>query len=229
MAGAVRSQSLPPEVREEMETNYQRTRPLASATRLWERVLTERERQRLGGDLQKAWRQHSTVGMWMQLRGVSLQRAVVDVSYELNFINDRTRRWLLRELGEVPDDPPEALKAAIASGDLVLVENPRAAYWRSQPITVDWEKRSVLWNFFWELCQHAKAGKGIDRLTFGTRAHRDIVANQKNRLLAERGFPSDLGKLIKPIGRGTQKLDLPAARIHLFELSIAEPVREWMA
>jgi hypothetical protein len=229
MAAAVRSQPLSPEVQEEMETNYDRIRPAASAFRLWERVLTEAERQRLGGDLEKVWRQHGTAGMWMQLRGVSLQRAVVDVAYELNFINDRTRRWLLRELGEVPDDPSETLEAAIASGDLVLVENPRAAYWRSQPITVDWEKRSALWIFFWELCKHAKAGKGIDRLTFGTQAHRDIVAKQKTRLFAEPGFPSDLGKLIKPIGRGTQKLDFPAASIRLFEMSIAEPVRERMA
>ena len=165
----------------------------------------------------------------MKLRGVSLPRAIVDVAYELNFINDRTRRWLLRELEEVPDDPSEALEAAIASGDLVLVENPRAVYWRSQPLTVDWEKRSALWLFFWQLCQHAKAGKGIDRHTFGNQAHRDIVAKQKARLLAQPGFPSELGNLIKPIGRGTQKLDFPAARIRVFEMSRAEPLQEWMA
>jgi hypothetical protein len=226
VVATVRPHPLSPRAREELEANYHRIRAAVSAIRLWERILTEAERQRLGGDLEIAWRQHGTAGMWMKLRGVSLPRAVVDVACELNFIDDRTRRWLLREVGEVPDDPAEALDTAVASGDLVLVEQPREAYWRGQPISVDWEKRSALWDFFWELCRHAKAGQAIDRMTFGNRAHCDIVTKQKARLLAGPGFPSDLGKLIKPIGRGTQKLDLPAARIRLFEAAVSEAIRE---
>jgi len=228
MVGHTPERRLSLRAREELETNAQRIRAAVSARDLWEHVLTEAERQRLGGHLETAWRQHGTAGMWQKLRRVSAGRAVVDVARELGFLDERRHRWLLRELGEDPEDPAEALKAAIASAALVLVEHPPAAYWQGQPIGVDWERRSTLWAFFWELSWHAKAGQGVDRWTFGKEAHRDIVAKQKSRLLALAGFPQALGDRIKPMGRGTQKLDLPPERIRLFEMGLAEPVRERM-
>jgi hypothetical protein len=183
-----------------LQTNFHRIGAAVSAAWLWERVLTEAERRRLGGDLERAWREHGTAGMWRKLRGVSLPRAVVEVACELNLMDERTRGWLLRELGEAPDDPAEALEAAIATGDLVLVEHPRAVYWRGQVLGVDWRSRSRMWDFFWELCLHAKAGKAIDHTTFDTK-DLDIVAKQKSRLCGLRGFPRDLWAMIRPVGR----------------------------
>jgi hypothetical protein len=226
MSGDGSAHSLSPRARDELQTAYLRIKAAVCAAMLWERVLTEAERQRLGGDLENAWRKHGTAGMWRKLFGVSLPRAVVDVACKLNLMYDNTRRWLLQQLGEIPDNPVEALQAAIVSGALVLVEQPREAHWRGQRIDVAWEKRSALWSFFWELCWHAKAGEGVDRFAFGHGAHRDLIAKQKSRLLSDVGFPPELGKLIKPTGRGTQKLEVPAEQIRLFEMSVAEPVRE---
>jgi hypothetical protein len=192
---------------------------------LWECVLTQAERRRLGGDLEKAWRQGGTAGMWMRLRGVAVERAVVDVAWELNLMDDCTRRWLLRELGEAPDDPEEALQEAIASGAVVLVEQPRAAYWRGQALSVEWGKRSALWNFLWVICEYAKAGKAIDHTTFNA-ADPAIIAKQKSRLRGLRGFPRSLAALIQPCGRYTQKLNLPPLQIRLFEMTPGETVRE---
>jgi hypothetical protein len=205
--------------------NFHRIRAAASAARLWERVLSETDRQQLGGNLEVAWRTLGTAGMWMKLRGVSLPRAVVDAAWELDLMSDRTRRWLLRELGEAPDEPEEALEEAIASGDLVLVEHPRAVYWRGQPISVDWGRRSALWDFLWVICQHAKAGKAVDHTTFNA-ADTAIVAKQKSRLRGLKGFPSSLAALIQPAGRYTQKLNLPPLQIRLFEMTLGETVRE---
>jgi hypothetical protein len=216
---------LSPRAKEELQTNFHRIGAAVSAAWLWERVLTEAERQRLGGDLERAWRAHGTAGMWMKLRGVSLPRAVVDVACELDLLDERTRGWLLRELGEAPDDPAEALETAIDSGGLVLIEHPRAAYWRGQPIRVDWKRRPALWDFFWEVCRNAKAGQAVDHITFNARDH-GIVAKQKSRLLELRDFPRGLTALIRPAGRHAQKLNMPPEQIRLFEVVVGETVRE---
>jgi hypothetical protein len=118
-------QPLPQHVLEELEDIALRIGGPVSAARLWERVLTPQERQRLGGDLEVAWRGHGgTAGMWMALRQVSRPRAVLDVPHEIGLLTDGNYRWLLREIGELHDDPEDALQAAVRTGGLVLVERP---------------------------------------------------------------------------------------------------------
>jgi hypothetical protein len=216
---------LPKRVVDELQTNARHIKAAMSAAWLWERVLTERERQSLGGDLVAAWRRYGTAGMWIQLRGVSAERAVVDVPHALGLITDGTWRWLLRELGEVHDDPEEALQAAVAGGGLVLVEHTRAVYWQGKELAVAWEKHSALWGFFWEVCRQAKAGQAVDHTTLGS-TDVSVVAKQKSRLLGTKGFPRALGDLIKPAGRYTQKLDLPREQIRIFETVVNETLRE---
>lgn len=217
---------LPPRVVDVLETTALRIRAAVAAARLWEEVLTESERARMGGHLSSLWCQRGTAGIWMQLRGVSRERAVVEVAAELGLLAPSSTRWLLRELGEVFDDPDEAIQAARVSTALVLVERPRTVYWNGAPIAVAWERHAALWQFFWELCRRAKAGSPLDPLDLGEWAHRDSIAKQKSRLLGKAGFPIDLGALIKPTGRRTQKLDVPPPQIRLFELVSIDSVRE---
>jgi hypothetical protein len=200
-----------------------------SAARLWEEVLTPFERQCLGGELPPVWRQLGTAGIWQKLRGVSPKRAVVEVAAELGLLDAPRVRWLLRQLGEVTDDPVAAIEAARNASGLVLVEQPRSVYWMGRPIEVDWERHTALWRFFWELCRRAKAGRPLDPLDLSESAHLDSIAKQKFRLLSKVGFPVDLGDLIKPAGRRTQKLHLSPQEIRLFEVICVERVKEWTA
>jgi hypothetical protein len=225
----LRQRRLSARVVDVLQTNALRIQAALSAARLWEEVLTEAERRRLGDHLESLWRQLGTAGIWRKLRGVSLERAVVDVARELGLVDDPTARWLLRELGEVSDDPEEAIQAARASSALVLVERPRTVYWNGDVIDVSWEQRAALWHFFWELCRRAKAGQPLDSLDLGEEAHPDIIAKQKWRLLRQAGFPAELGDLIQPAGRHTQQLDLSAQQIRLFEVVGVDTVREWTA
>jgi hypothetical protein len=209
-----------------LETTALRIQPPVSAARLWNQVLSEAERQCLGRDLPSLWCERGTAGIWQKLRGVSLERAVVDVAAALGFLDPSTTRWLLRELGEVSDDPEEAIEAAQNSSALVLVERPRAVYWKGRPITVDWQRYTASWQFFWELCRQAKAGRPLDPLDLAESAHVDSIAKQKWRLLRKSGFPRALGDLIKPCGPRTQKLELPPQQIRLFELASVDRLRE---
>jgi hypothetical protein len=198
---------------------------VAAAERLWQRVLTEEERQRLGGDFRTAYAKHRTAGMWMKLRGVSRDRAIVDVAHAVDLITDATHEWLLRELGQLPSDSEQAIEDAVQAGDLVLVERPRAAYWKGKPIEADWEKRNRLWDVLWEFCRCGKAGQSLGWDQFQT-TDDQFVTHQKSRLKSLRRFPSDLAKRIIPAGRGEQRLDLPPSAIRLFEQVAAGIYRE---
>ncbi len=58
--------------------------------------------------------------MWICLRGVSRNQAILDLASELGFMSPATRHWLLRELDETLGDPQEALEAAIRMVPLVV-------------------------------------------------------------------------------------------------------------
>jgi len=218
--------SLPPRVVAELQTNAIRIRAAVCALRLWERILTEQDRSRLGGELDPVWRQYGTAGIWMKLRGVSQPRAIADVAHALNLIDPSTYQWLLRELGEIHDDPDQAIQAAVATGALVLIERPRAAYWAGALIELDWDRRPALWDFLWELSRQAKAGQPLDHTLFRSSQDHEVVTKQKSRLVNQPGFPADLADHIQATGRYTQQLDLPPAQIRLFEVVCGETVRE---
>ena len=146
---------------------------------LWQR-LTVDDRIRLGGNLKTAFvRDPHPAQIWMRLRGVSFPRAIVDVNKKLGLISEEEHRSLLQEIGEPGDDPDEAIEQAVSRGDLVLVERPRTAYWQRKPIRIDWDKRQTPWNFFWELCSHAKAGQPVDQFNFGESAGPDTSLSSR--------------------------------------------------
>lgn len=78
-----------------------------SGLMLWEQLLTGAERERLGGDFERAWRADGTVGIWMKLRGVSRWRAIVEAAAALQLLSELTRDWLLREVGGAGEDGPQ--------------------------------------------------------------------------------------------------------------------------
>jgi hypothetical protein len=202
----------------------------SNAVELWRRHLTRDERMRLGGeseDLELACSTYKrTAGIWAALRGVTYERAVIDVAHVMGFLHEPTYQWLLREFGETLDGD-ELSERAIASGDLVLIDNPRAIFWAGSAIEVDWHKQRVHWNYFWELARHSKAGGCLDGTVLGEHPHRNILADRKSKLINSSGFPLELGDHIVAVGKGLQKLDLPAETIRLFVKHPHGELREW--
>ena len=93
-------------VAEHLTTQALRVKPAIAADQLWARVLTSDERDRLGGDLERAWRELGTAGIWRKLHRVSAERAVIDVAVALNHLDEPTAKWLLREIGEAEGETP---------------------------------------------------------------------------------------------------------------------------
>lgn len=198
----------------------------ASAQRLWERHFSADDRGRFEEGLVAAYGRYGTAGLWARLRGVSLDRAVLDVGLRLGFLIQQDYDWLVREIGEFPT-AEEAMAAAITAGHLVLVESPREAHWNSEEIAVDWNRFHSCWEFLWELSRHAKSGGSVDWLTFGADASEDVVTKRKNRLKSMPEFPMSLVSLIVTTGRGTQQLNLVPERIRIFLQSTNGRLTEW--
>lgn len=213
-------------VLEELKTAYQRVRAAPSALRLWERVLSQEDRVRLGGDFAGAYAVHGTVGMWMRLRGVSFQRALVDVAGKIGFITAETQEYLLRGMGDLEDDPKKAIAQAVSDGALVLVERPQAAYWNGEEIAVQWHANPKLWKYVFELGREVKAGRPLKPSIFGENADVYYLTKVKSRLGKLAGFPPSLGDLIVPAGQGTQRLSIPPQQIRIFSLATSTVLRE---
>ncbi len=217
-------------VQRDWETACGRAKGKVAAVRLWDRVLTMDDRRRLGDDLDAAYAKYSgAVGMWRQLHGVSAPRAVVAVAVAIGFLDAGTGRALLRALGEEPDDPADAVEAAVASRGLVLVESPPQAFWDGEPVEVDWAGHASLWNLLWTLARASKGRGTVDAFTLRERDTGDLkfVTKRKYKLIKAPGFPLSLADLVMPAGRGTYRVALPPERIRVFERGAGDAVREW--
>ncbi len=192
---------------------------LATAERLWERILTAPQRRSLGNSLMEALQIHrNTVGMWKHIHQVSDQRAVIDIGEKVGFLSSSDVDWLLREGGDLPRSPEDAMDEAIHRGDLVIVRASRTVYWKGDRVEADWVKNNVSWNFLNIACELALQNKPIDRYSFGEHAAENVVTKKKSRLMRQiPHFPLELYDAFVSAGRGTQRFNVPANRIHFFD------------
>jgi hypothetical protein len=213
---------------QELRTQYLRVKSPAVAMRMWERMLTDKDKERLGGDLDKAYQKYSTAGMWMKLRGVSLERALIDVAHGTGFLDQVTRDWLLREVGQRYDDSQRTVDEAIFQNKLVLTEKPKQAFWNGEPIEIDWDgKDAAQWNFFWELSRKRKRSQTIDHMDIGEKATASTLSTRKGRLVNHPGFPSSLKMWIKSKKCSGYWLDLPPQDIRIFLVDEEGKNTEW--
>jgi len=92
---------VPPTIRAKLEDLYLRVDVPAAAELAWERLLTERERQRLGGDLEACLeRKGSLVNLWRELKKFSQPRAILELAHALHLVTELDYQWICRELGE---------------------------------------------------------------------------------------------------------------------------------
>lgn len=212
---------------QELRTQYLRIKPFVSAQRMWDRMLTEKDQERLGGDLEQAYQAHGTAGMWMKLRGVSLERAVIDVAAGIGFLDQSTCAWLLREVGQRYQDPERTMAEASFENKLVLTDKPRQAFWNGDQIEIDWDNESALWSLFWELCQQSKQSRPMHRDDLGEKMKRSAFTTRKGRLVNHDGFPQTLANLVDTKPDGGYQLDLPPEDIRIFMVEQEDKLTEW--
>jgi len=159
--------------------------------------------------------------MWIEARGVSPIRALIDVSRALGFLSPEDYHWLLRETEE--SDGRRQMQAAVDAGALVLSEE-RCAYFQGDLIPVDWHKHDKSWCFLWELARASKMNRHLDHLHLGQHASSKTLTDRKHRLKAL--LPAALFSRIHRDRKAGCRIDLPAKDIRLFLLDSNEQLVE---
>ncbi len=180
-------------VTEELQTAELRVQTAASAYRLWERYLTPEEQRRLGGDVESACRTGGPVGMWMRLHGCSFHRAVIEVARNLKFLDERTERWLLREIGGFADDPEEASNSHSSAHDLVVVVSPRAIYWLDSEISIEWTRRTGTMGLFCHPLRACQSRIAFGRQSLWRASPAKLPREAKVAAVADQRLPTGLG------------------------------------
>ena len=99
---------LPPKLKKKFDELRLKVEDVPVAIGIWDSLFTNKERESLGGDAYKAWKAHGgTAGMWSKVREVTPARAVVDIAYEFDWLDTRTRAQLIKAFGE--EEPPSVL------------------------------------------------------------------------------------------------------------------------
>jgi hypothetical protein len=94
--------TISPEIASELQRFHNILNTRGMATRVWQKLLNEEQRQQLGGDLSKAYMSKPTIPMWMELQNVSIEQAVVELAFELDFLTYAKYLRLCRELDLSP-------------------------------------------------------------------------------------------------------------------------------
>ncbi|MCA9054837.1 MAG: hypothetical protein KDA75_13440 [Planctomycetaceae bacterium] len=89
---------------EALRTHAFRVNDPHTATRVWDVHLTEEEREQLG-DLETAYRQWKTVGIWMRAKRTTFELAIIELA-KLFGLTDSDERWLRAAVGQpLPEVP----------------------------------------------------------------------------------------------------------------------------
>lgn len=188
-----------------------------AAQSLW-RKLTPTQKQQVGGSLSAALSFYGRPAqIWMHLHPqISEPRAVVELAMKLFSIPVDEAEWILREMGELPMDAEAAREAAISRGDLVVLRTSQSVYWHGELQKIRWGRRHMIWDFFVTSCERAAAGLLIDRSCFEEKAYANVVSDRLYQLGKVPKFPDDLLALYEEAGRQTQRFNIPAHRVYLF-------------
>ncbi|HEV7225785.1 MAG TPA: hypothetical protein VGN42_23975 [Pirellulales bacterium] len=118
------------------------------------------------------------------------------------------------EMYRTTDDVREKVDQAVAEKFLVLVESPRRAFCKSQRIDVDWERKTMLWELFWELASRAQRGLPVDRELLSNKKSARAIRDRRSDLGSL--LPLELNERIISAGRYAYRLKLPPEDIAMF-------------
>jgi hypothetical protein len=207
------------------EDNYPRVNLKWTLEQLKLRVFSPKEVARLN---EPEFISLSVIGVWRRLRRCSVPRAVIDIVSSLEGIGTGSRQWLLSEIGEIESSRGDKFDAAVASGALVVTDQPRTVHWKTHEVQVDWDKHQKCWAYMDMLVRATKRQEEVSYVDIGKKAKPAALKHRKILLKRLTGFPESLRQLIEPSAPYCQKLAIPVEMIRIFEGIGGGEYQEWI-
>ena len=116
------------------------------------------------------------------------------------------------------DEPPRRIdrNRAIDAGGLVLIDQPRTAFWERMPIDANWDRHSKAWEFLRRLAEKGRRAVAVREADlYADVPSPSAMANRFRRL--KKLLPSSLWKHIVPAETRAYRLEPDRAKIHLFD------------
>jgi len=190
-------------------------RPLASGQLLWNR-LVPKDRRQLGPDVVSAFTKHKgTAGMWMCLHACSYERAVIDVAWKIQLIDDGNYRSLMDAFPEAPSAVDVSDLDAAKQYDLVLIKERRVAYWKTKRIDIDWSKYRQQWVCLERLAVFVRTRRHLCPTDLSDSEDLSYLSKLISKMTGNENFPPSLADLIAPVGGGCYCLKLEPAQVFI--------------
>lgn len=214
MTSQATSPSMSPQAIRLFQETCRRVRTPPTHLKLWTTRLSDSDKCKAGGSLRMAFQNRDTIDLWVEPKGVSPDRAVVDLGLTLGFLTSADHRFLLSELQEDFENTEEGINRALSRHSLVHVEHPRRIFWMGEAVAVNWNQHNRLWVYLSELIIARKRGGITDRFSLNS-DDPTALSKCKSRLAKQGDFPLSLSDLIVPAGRGSQYLQVEPEQICL--------------
>ena len=183
---------------------------------VWQNLLEEEERAKLGVDLNAAVEKLQTwnaAALYQQAKGVSRDKATLEVAMTQGFIAHSEygvlRRYVEQKEGRVvnrTNKPRNAdgaamhtlLQQARVQCDLVVVfgDMVRGIFWRHDLCETSWEKYPKSWEFLLKLAQACARGRRCEPSHFGPDDTRHTMSSKKHNLKRFHRIPDELADSI---------------------------------
>jgi hypothetical protein len=189
---------------------------IGEAKMVWQTQLTTAERSRLGNDVYVAHRALGNIGIWSELRGLTLAQSLMALARMYSHASKSRLSYFLAKLGDFDPQDESQVANAISRYQLVIAKEPFAVYWKGREVQYDWEKHPESRDYFRLLCERSKCGDLLSNFDLPQRAGRRGLTYRKHRLVHGQGFPTDLAARIKVVPREGHRLDVPSEQIFMF-------------
>lgn len=184
---------------------------------VWDQVLTDRERAKLGTSCQNAVQTLQTwnaAELLNAARGGGRRMATLEAALSQQMISVGEYRVLRRYVAEVegkkkiaPQKPlsgdgvstVDKVRKARTESDIVVVngDSVRTVFWKGALCDGRWDDALESWEFVYKLAKAAERGRRCDPQEFGPDDTRRTISSKKYNLVRAKRIPKEMATLIK--------------------------------
>ena len=186
----------PPKWQAELQRVRSAVQMMGCAARLSTKLLTAEQRRTLGENLEHAYSDGGTIGMWQRLHGGSRDRAAIELAQRFNLIDKIRETGCCERWESLKTTSRHVFKMrSRVVGSSSFIHDARCTG-NVNSLTSNGRHSRRAWEYFAQLCDAAKSGHGIDRSSFPSKYASTYLTKLKSRFNRFPGIPESLARCV---------------------------------